>query len=82
MGKAFILAVGLSGILPVPSLDFVEVGAPEAEIEITPAMIDARVDIFYDLPELLGPSEEGLRATLRRAFSMMVQVHRAQRRAD
>jgi hypothetical protein len=64
------------------SLGSVEAGAPGNEIEITPEMIEAGVDVFYDLPELLGPSVEDLWATLRRAFSVMVQVQRAHRRAD
>jgi hypothetical protein len=54
-----------------------EAGAPASEIEITPEMIEAGVDVFYDLPELLGPSAEQLKATLCRAFSVMIQVHRA-----
>jgi hypothetical protein len=52
------------------------------EIEIAPEMIEAGTDVFYDLPELLGPSAGELRASLRRAFSVMVQVQRAHRPAD
>ena len=39
-----------------------------AEIELTPAMVEAGVECFYDLPELLGPNAEQLRMTFARAF--------------
>ena len=54
-----------------------DAGAPE--IEITPAMIEAGVDCFYELPELLGPSPEQLREAISRAFCAMLRVHRARR---
>jgi hypothetical protein len=64
------------------SLDSIAAGAPVKDIEITPEMIEAGVGIFYDLPELLGPSVDELRATLRVAFSVMIQARRMQQSAD
>lgn len=49
---------------------------PDTEIEITAEMIAAGVDCFYDLPELLGPSEEQLGDTLKRAVHAMLGVRR------
>ena len=59
-----------------PSHDSSVAGAPEDEV--TSAMIDAGVELFYDLPELLGPSSEELRDTVKRVFLLMLQVHREQ----
>lgn len=59
-----------------------EVGAPEMEIEITPEMIEAAIDVFYDLPELLGPSPEQLRDAIKRAFLAMLRMQPKHRHAD
>ena len=50
----------------------------ECEIEITPEMLNAGLGCFWDLPELLGPDEEDLRVTLKRAFLRMLEVRREQ----
>jgi hypothetical protein len=52
-------------------------GRPEDEV--TSAMIDAGVELFYDLPELLGPSNKELRDTVKRVFLLMLQMHREHR---
>jgi hypothetical protein len=48
--------------------------ATECEIEVTPAMIEAGVDVFYDLPELLGPGEEALKEAVKLAFLAMYRA--------
>lgn len=48
-------------------------------IEVTSKMIEAGVDAFYDLPEILGPSVEQLGETLKRAFIAMVEIQRGYR---
>jgi hypothetical protein len=60
-----------------PSHDSSVAGAPEDEV--TSAMIDAGVELFYDLPELLGPSNKELRDTVKRVFLLMLQMHREHR---
>lgn len=50
-----------------------EAGRPTlTETEVTPAMLDLAVDVFLELPELLGPSPEELRAALAKAFRVML----------
>ncbi len=47
-----------------------------SEVEITAEMIDAGLDCFYELPELLGPTEDQLRETLKVAFCAMLRARR------
>ena len=54
-------------------------GRDASEIEVTPEMLDTGVDCFYDLPELLGPTEERLRDTPKTAFLRMLRAHRVSR---
>ena len=54
-------------------------GDDRKEDEVTPEMMEAGVDCFYDLPELLGPSGEELRSTLKKAFQRMIEVRLEQR---
>jgi hypothetical protein len=54
----------------------------ECDVEITPEMIEAGIDCFYDLPELLGPSKEQLEKALSRAFCRMLLVRKGQRFGD
>jgi hypothetical protein len=49
------------------------------EIEVTPAMIEAGVDVFRGLPELLGPTEGQLRAAVRDCFVAMTRRARKRR---
>ncbi len=49
-------------------------GAPEREIEVTPEMIAAGVEVFWDLPEILGPSSGELRECVRKSFIAMVKT--------
>jgi hypothetical protein len=42
----------------------------EDEIEVTPAMIEAGVDVFYDY-DMLGPGNEELRDAVRKCFLAM-----------
>jgi hypothetical protein len=52
-----------------------DAGAPGNEIEVTPEMIEAGIDCFYDLPELLGPSKEQLQDAVKRSFLAMLRLH-------
>lgn len=45
------------------------------EIEVTPEMLEAGVECFYELPELLGPSKDELSEALKRAFLRMLEVN-------
>jgi hypothetical protein len=47
---------------------------PSDEIEVTPGMVDAGIDCLYDLPELLGPTQEQLRFALTQAFRAMLRA--------
>jgi hypothetical protein len=47
----------------------------DVEIEVTPAMIEAGVDVFYDLPEM-PPGEQELRAAVSRCFLAMLRASR------
>jgi hypothetical protein len=51
--------------------------ASEHDIEITPEMIAAGLECLYDLPELLGPSQDELGRALSRAFFVMRRVQSA-----
>ncbi len=46
----------------------------EPEVPVTAAMIDAGLEVLRELPELLGPTEEQLRISLRDCYCAM---HRA-----
>ena len=48
---------------------------------VTDEMIDAGIDCFWDLPELLGSSEDDLRETLRLAYLRMRSIQIEQRRS-
>jgi hypothetical protein len=57
-----------------PDVELAECDRLADEIEVTPEMIEAGVSCLYDLPELLGPSEEQLKAALKAAFCAMIEA--------
>jgi hypothetical protein len=55
----------------LPSLDSVEAGAPETEVEITPEMIEAGVHILWGSGAVEVPMEDADRELVRKIFVAM-----------